>query len=45
MRHIDGMADGSLEPALVVNIAAFFSAAANASGPVAPGTPMDSTSS
>jgi hypothetical protein len=42
MRHIDGMADGSLAPALAVNIAACFSAAASASDPVAPLEPTAS---
>lgn len=43
-RHMDGVADGSLAPALAVNIAAFFSAAATASGPVEPFAPMASNS-
>ena len=41
---MDGIADRSLEPALAVNKAAFFSAAATASGPVDPLAPMDSKS-
>lgn len=40
---MDGIADGSLAPALAVNIAAFFSAAASASGPIAPGALKHST--
>ena len=42
MRHIDGMADGSLAPALAVNMAACFSATASASDPVAPLEPTAS---
>jgi hypothetical protein len=42
MRLIDGMADGSLAPALAVNMAACFSAAASASDPVAPLEPTAS---
>ena len=42
MRHIDGMAEGSLAPALAVNIAACFSADASASDPVAPLEPTAS---
>jgi hypothetical protein len=42
MRHIDGKADGSLAPALAVNKAACFSAAASASDPV---TPLEPTAS
>jgi hypothetical protein len=42
MRHIDGTADGSLAPALAVNKAACFSAAASASDPVAPLEPKAS---
>lgn len=42
MRYIDGMAEGSLAPALAVNIVACFSAAASASDPVAPLEPTAS---
>jgi len=41
---MEGTAEGSLAPALEVNKAAFFSAAATASGPVDPLAPMDSKS-
>lgn len=41
---MDGIADGSLAPAFAVNIAAFFSAVATASGPVDAFAPMDSNS-
>lgn len=44
MRHIDGIADGSLAPALAVKTAAFFSAAVMASVPVDPLPPIDSKS-
>ena len=44
MRHMDGIADGSLAPALAVKRAAFFSAAATASGPVNPLADIDSKS-
>lgn len=44
MRQMDGIAEGSLAPALAVNTAAFFSAAATASGPVDPLAPIDSKS-
>ena len=43
-RNIEGIADRSKEPALAVNKAAFFSAAATAPDPVDPLAPMDSMS-
>ena len=42
MRDIEGIEEGSLEPALAVSTVAPFSAAANASARVAPFTPNDS---
>lgn len=44
MRHIEGIAEGSLAPALAVSTAAFLSAVATASGPVEPFAPIDSKS-
>lgn len=44
MRHIDGIADGSLAPALAVKTEAVLSAATTASGPVDPLEPKHSNS-